>query len=103
MWADEEENYVARRLRLDTVPPDDVLLKQIIAELVLARVGLNLQNPHSNEFQLGIEYRREALRRLEELASGAVDESLGGTPAGAPDAVYAPEPLFSEDDFLGYI
>lgn len=100
-FIDQEEAYVKAILRLDSFPPDNLILKEIIRDLVIARAIYNITPANSDRYAMAVSLRGEALRRLQEVDNRGLIPS-GSSGGGYGDEVYNPweGPLFRFEDYL---
>lgn len=101
---DEQEDYVAARLRMTTLPPNNSILKSIIRNLTVAEATLNLLPPGSADIEKALAMRNEGLRRLEEVREDGTGIRVPGSsgPGQWENEVLNPyeTPFFTWDDFL---
>ena len=85
----QEEYYVSLRLDVSPLPDDNPVLFAIVRDLVIYRVvSTKLQRLTAEDYAIGENHRREAIRRLYEI------DREGITPATTrvfKDAVYTPD------------
>lgn len=100
----EQETYVMSRLALDSLPPDNLILKSIIRDLTISAGIHSMVAASEAQTAKAVFLRNEALRKIRELNDDrtALGETYSNRGSRWENEVINPngdEPFFTPEDF----